>query len=347
MNQGSPELYITKHDDDSETQAIPLVRADVVNTIIVQFEKQGINMTEALRHANISREMLTDSSNMIVNTSVKSIFGKVYTDEGIFTFVEAVIHTQRTQLIPHFVRTLSKNLTLREVLTQFNLLIRESIPVASQYLEVNDNSAWFCSAMQHKEVNDWQEIFNVLYCVELIRSLTNNLAWRPKSLALIQSRHGQFAKNIPSDIQLLFSQQNTKISIDLELLDQTIYTHYPEPVAKEIIWHSTFTDTLYTALAPYVHEQNLDIELAATLLSMSTRSLQRKLLQEKNSFRAIKNSLLFNTACDLMKQNLNLTQISVQLGYADIAHFSRAFKRFSGIPPKRYQALLCDVTPDV
>ncbi|CAM4093567.1 helix-turn-helix domain-containing protein [Vibrio neonatus] len=343
MSQKNAELPATQESNDDIAKAIPLVRADIVNTIIVQFEKQGINMTDALLHANISREMLLDSSNMIVNGSVRSIFGKVYEDEGIFAFVQAVVHTQRTQLIPHFVKTLTKNLTIREVLTKFNLLIRESIPVASQYLEVDDKSAWFCSAMQHKEINDWQEIFNVLYCVELIRSLTNNEAWRPKTVALTQSRTGQFAQNIPSDIQVLFSQKHTKISVDLELLDQEINTAYPEPAPKEVVWHSTFTDTLYTALIPYVHEQTLDIELAANLLNMSTRSLQRKLLQEKNSFRAIKNSLMFNTACDLMNQNLSLTQISVQLGYADIAHFSRAFKRFSGITPKRYQVLLSGV----
>ncbi|OBT09392.1 hypothetical protein A9264_08970 [Vibrio sp. UCD-FRSSP16_10] len=337
MSQNTDKL---EDQQELTNDVIPLVRADIVNAVITQFEKQGINMTDALLSANISREMLLDSSNMIMNESVKSIFGQVYESEGIFAFVEAISYSQRTQLIPKFVKTLSKNLTVRDVLTKFNLLIRESIPVASQFFEVDSNSGWFCSSFRHEKIDDWQEIFNILYCVELIRSLTNNNDWRPKTVSLQQSRLGKFAQNIPSDIQLLFSQKVTKISVDTQYLDQLINTPYPEPEPQDIVWHSTFTDTVYIALTPYVHEEHLDIELAAKLFAMSTRTLQRRLHQEQNSFRAIKNSLMFNTACDLMCLNLSLTHISVQLGYADISHFSRAFKRFSGLTPKRYQAAL-------
>lgn len=320
---------------------IPLVRADSLNVLIIEFEKRGFDLSEELKVANISREMLSDSQNMIATSSILTLTELIYNKCGLLAYVEAIRHTLRTVLIPEFVKTLSKTLTIGDVLTNFNLLIRDSIPSSSQYLEVNDTTGWFCTANQYSvNTADWREIFTVMYTVELIRALTNNLSWLPKSVSLRQQRTGDFAKNIPGNVQLLFSQKHTKTSVELELLDQLIDTPYPEPEPREIVWHSTFTDTLYTTLQPYVHEQHLNIEMAADLFQMSTRTLQRKLQQEKNSFRAIKNSLMFNTATELMSRNLSLTQVSVQLGYADISHFSRAFKRFSGLTPKLYQVAL-------
>ncbi|NMO75338.1 hypothetical protein BCS96_11310 [Vibrio breoganii] len=323
-------------------EVIPLIRADVVRSVLTAFEKHGVDIDDALQHVNISREMLLDSNNMIMNESVRCIFEIVYNQNGIWPFVNGIQETLKTHLIPEFVKSLSHSLTIRDVLTKFNLLIRETIPVASQYLDVEHDTAWFCSAYKHKNIGHWQEVFNILYCTQLIRALTSNQNWKPRKVSLQQGINGDFAKNIPSDVQLFFSQKVTKISVELELLDQLIDTPYPEPEPREIVWHSTFTDTLYTTLLPYVHEQNLDIELAATLFDMSSRTLQRRLQQEKNSFRAIKNSLMFDTACELMSRNLSLTQVSVQLGYADISHFSRAFKRFSGLTPKLYQAALIE-----
>jgi AraC-like DNA-binding protein len=38
----------------------------------------------------------------------------------------------------------------------------------------------------------------------------------------------------------------------------------------------------------------------------------------------------------------SLTDISAKLGYADIAHFSRAFKKLTGFPPKDYRNRFLD-----
>jgi len=39
----------------------------------------------------------------------------------------------------------------------------------------------------------------------------------------------------------------------------------------------------------------------------------------------------------LIKSNLELTEIAYQYNFTDIAHFSKTFKRFIGISPKKYQ----------
>lgn len=334
---------IPKEIEKPNDVSIPLIRADALNALIIEFEKQGIDTSDALEAASISRELLQNNANMLPVNPIVVLTKHIYKKSGLFVYVQVIQQVLRSVLIPQFVRSLSKKLTIRDVLVKFNLLIRESIPASSQYLEVDKDTAWFCTAsLKNVHSEGWREIFTVLYCTELLRVLINNKNWRPQSVALQQTLDGDFAKNIPSDVKLLYGQNITKISVELDVLDNPIYSPYPEPEPKEIVWHSTFTDTIYTALQPYVHEQQLDIDLASHLFDMSSRTLQRRLQQEKNSFRAIKNSLMFDTACELMSRNLSLTQVSVQLGYADISHFSRAFKRFSGLTPKLYQAALIE-----
>ncbi|GAM59385.1 transcriptional regulator, araC family [Vibrio ishigakensis] len=41
-----------------------------------------------------------------------------------------------------------------------------------------------------------------------------------------------------------------------------------------------------------------------------------------------------------MEQGKTLTFIAKQLGYQDISHFSRAFKRITGLTPKLYKKSL-------
>jgi AraC-like DNA-binding protein len=39
----------------------------------------------------------------------------------------------------------------------------------------------------------------------------------------------------------------------------------------------------------------------------------------------------------LIKSNIELTEVAYQYNFTDIAHFSKTFKRFIGISPKRYK----------
>jgi AraC-like DNA-binding protein len=43
----------------------------------------------------------------------------------------------------------------------------------------------------------------------------------------------------------------------------------------------------------------------------------------------------------LIKSNIELTEVAYQYNFTDIAHFSKTFKRFIGISPKRYKESIC------
>lgn len=76
----------------------------------------------------------------------------------------------------------------------------------------------------------------------------------------------------------------------------------------------------------------------AAQLSISERSLHRHLSMRKTSFGEILDNVRYQRAKELLtKSTLSIEQIGDMLGFAETASFSRAFKRWSGEPPRSYR----------
>lgn len=76
----------------------------------------------------------------------------------------------------------------------------------------------------------------------------------------------------------------------------------------------------------------------ADKLGLSRRSMQRKLQASGTSFAALVETLMEDRACDLlMSSNRSVTSIAHDLGYSDTAHFTRAFRRWTGMTPSDFR----------
>jgi AraC-like DNA-binding protein len=79
-------------------------------------------------------------------------------------------------------------------------------------------------------------------------------------------------------------------------------------------------------------------EPAARLLGLSQRTLSRLLAREGTSFRAVLESVRFETAAALLRdRSLAIAEVSWILGYSEPAAFHRAFKRWTGKTPLSYR----------
>lgn len=77
----------------------------------------------------------------------------------------------------------------------------------------------------------------------------------------------------------------------------------------------------------------------ADQLKISERTLQRHLAIEGTTFQIILSETRKDKAEKLLKQNiLSIQEISNLLGYADVSHFSRAFKNWTNHTPKAYRS---------
>jgi AraC-like DNA-binding protein len=82
----------------------------------------------------------------------------------------------------------------------------------------------------------------------------------------------------------------------------------------------------------------VDQDLVSSRLNRSTSTLQRQLKSEGLSYRDVLESTQRDLAETYLRDNRHsLTQIAYLLGFSDQSNFSRAFKRWTSISPRRYQ----------
>jgi AraC-like DNA-binding protein len=82
----------------------------------------------------------------------------------------------------------------------------------------------------------------------------------------------------------------------------------------------------------------MSLEQIAQRLSMTTRTLHRKLAKEQQNYQAILQDVRFTLAKQyLMNQTNSIKQVAYMLGYEDVANFRRAFKRWQGESPQQYR----------
>ncbi|MDN8618744.1 helix-turn-helix transcriptional regulator [Variovorax ginsengisoli] len=83
--------------------------------------------------------------------------------------------------------------------------------------------------------------------------------------------------------------------------------------------------------------QQLTLTEIAQRLRISDRTIDRNLKKEGLSFRLLSQKVRLERAQDLLRQpDATLQQVSMELGFGDVANFSRAFRRDAGVTPKEY-----------
>lgn len=80
------------------------------------------------------------------------------------------------------------------------------------------------------------------------------------------------------------------------------------------------------------------VEGVASKLNVSPATLKRKLKAEGQSFREIKDEVLYSRAIkNLADKQQSIESIAEQLGYSDASNFAKAFKSWSGMSPSDYR----------
>ena len=95
---------------------------------------------------------------------------------------------------------------------------------------------------------------------------------------------------------------------------------------------------LRAIIRPYLSQGHPHISLVAEIAGMSERTLQRRLAQSGSTYSQIVQEARFSIASELLADpHLNITDIAFAAGYGNTPHFSRAFKRLTGMRPGDYR----------
>jgi AraC-like DNA-binding protein len=134
---------------------------------------------------------------------------------------------------------------------------------------------------------------------------------------------------------LAFGCEHDAIVMDRDILEMAIVgANAAAPVSPRPADAADLVAALVRDLLPYGHPR---IEQVAAHLRVSVRTLQRRLRDWGFSFEELVDDIRRAEATRLVvERQYSAMEIAFLLGYSDQAHFTRAFKRWTGLPPRNY-----------
>ncbi|CAH0992479.1 hypothetical protein SIN8267_02605 [Sinobacterium norvegicum] len=179
------------------------------------------------------------------------------------------------------------------------------------------------------------------FMIEMIRMLTGT-DWQPTEVFMQSDAvSDDFKALLGRRCKIYCQHSQTKIVIAKDLTVQNLVflnhqTGFSDDSALQ--GEDLSTANIAVLLKPYIDYGRMPINKAAVLLGVSSRTLQRRLLAQGTSYNAFVDGLLKQRMASLvLSSGDSFTDIAQLLGYSTPGHFSRAFKKLTGMSPREYR----------
>jgi AraC-like DNA-binding protein len=186
------------------------------------------------------------------------------------------------------------------------------------------------------------ELYRVTCMIQLVQ-LASGAHWSPEIIRLIIPETTAVGScSLLTKSKISFSQANTTISIPADVLQLPVRLEIPASKTKRRENQATINTDLAAAIRQiintYALAKNISIGEVASIADMSVRSLQRRLKENGLKFNDLMNQAKFAHAGDQLRDTkIPVKEIAASLGYSDPAHFTRAFRRWSGLAPNEFR----------
>jgi len=147
-----------------------------------------------------------------------------------------------------------------------------------------------------------------------------------------------------------FAQRRNEIVFEARWLDVPCLTRDP-PLALFFDRHASallrrlpapagFLDVVRGAIAESMRGSDPHLQVTAKRLSVSVRTLQRRLEEHGTSHKRLLDEVRRDSATKLLSdRSIGIGEVAYLLGFFDVSTFHRAFKRWTGSTPAEYRSL--------
>lgn len=215
----------------------------------------------------------------------------------------------------------------------------------SNWLERHGDQVRICSRLAgtegllHLEHSQWLQNIFPIYVVRQFAGPE----WAPATIAFEAHFSSTPAcQSFWPNSRFLYGQEASWIDVPISFLALPNRANKILPCLKEEeeVERSSYeiVDVLKLMLPSYLDERLPVLAEIAEMASVSTRSLQRKLSDVGITYSGLLDSVRFEKARKLLREtDTKIVEIAFASGYADAAHFTRAFRRFAGVTPGQFR----------
>jgi len=331
--------------------SIALTKAAFVEQFRKALDNNGVSTEQYFRKFRLPLAEIYDPEALLPEKPFWRLVNQVAIAEMIPDFGMQVAQVKPWHQVASIQPLINKQKNLKILLDTFCEIASSQSSIVNFSTRVDNGTCWFEYSGQPLISNDIQmELYRVTSMIELVQ-LAAGKNWRPIKVRLMMDRNKVVDKNsILIGCELMFSQAQTAIAFPAGLLNATISPVSDNKASsrsdmnrarrlEEIQDKSELVDALREIFTLYITEEDLSIEVIADIAGLSTRSLQRTMKKHEISYNNLLNEARQQYATTkLGNPEVKISDIAYQLGYNDAAHFTRAFKRWTGMTPSKFRS---------
>lgn len=327
---------------------IPLVRVSAFLPFVNFLKEVGTPTEKLLRQFKLPIFALDEPHALIPRHQAFAFIEKAAFLEGIFNLGCLVGEKTPFIALGGFGRLVCQSMTLYDAISTITRLEKYFNSGEHYYLVEKGEKAYLC-----QKYNSFDEIdpfygnqFSLMMMINLIRTVGGQ-SWCPSEVLLQSRQKKKFSEHFLSQAQISFDMDLTAVVFPRSFLSLPFSSSAnPISLEQQSDYHLlrasapslTLSQSLGQVLVSHFREGHPSVQLAAEIADTSVRTLQRRLADEGLTYSQLIARLRYDKAVQLLRNSsLKMIEIAEQLGYEDSAHFSRAFKRWTGLSPRDFR----------
>jgi AraC-like DNA-binding protein len=325
--------------------AIALTRATILLPVISYLGRNEAPIDRLLDRAHLPRWVMMHPEHLIPTVSAPRLMADAartlgITDIGIRAAEAAPIETLGT-----FGRLIRRSRTLGEAIAA---TIRHHPSYSSNgrmWLVDRGDEVEFCQAFVSRWDQNWAPASHYILTlmVQIVR-LAAGPDRRPAQVRL-QTGESSALRDHPlfAGAALRFAQPATAIVLPKAWLARPIRPADRASPDDVDAWSARaprrdFVGAAEQVVATLASDACPSIADVANAVGMTVRTLQRRLAAEGASYEKVVDGWRYRTATKLLTStDVNVLDVALEVGYSDHAHFTRAFRRWSGCSPTEFR----------
>jgi AraC-like DNA-binding protein len=325
---------------------IGLTRASILVPIVTYLDGVGAPVAKILARSGLPEWVLSDPETLIPTSGAPRLLTEAARSQGIADVGVQAGEAASIEALGTFGRLIRGARTLEEAVKA----TVDHHPAFSSngrmWLAHRGEQVELCQAFVNHFDEDWQQASHYILMLMLaIVRLGAGSTWKPDEVRL-QTGESAALRDVPalSTARLEFGQSETAIVFPRTLLARELRPSGDLQIADGVDrWRATapshdFVGSVVQAVETLSWEGYPEIDATADFLGVSVRTLQRHLALAGGSHEKVVAWARFKTAASLLEStDARILDIALDLGYSDHAHFTRAFRRWTGCSPREFR----------
>ena len=324
---------------------VPIIRASQVRPFLAAMDHIGAPRERYLRQAKLPLHVYDDAEAILPELFLWGLVDRLVRNEGIEDFgLFVATHTPLWQSEPEIIGLLQSLPSLWIALTTFCRLTRQvSTSVPFGIVREENHALLQRGQRPGTPGEDQAELYDLKLMIQLLQ-LAGGRDWAPPEVFVSEVNARRLSRSKEFDrVRVRCSDARsghfTCVVFPADMLAWPMNALVP-PCGLPLpnLLADNYLDSLRAIIGTYLPDRNMTIQLAAEMAGLSKRTFQRRLGDLQLDYNTlIDRERLKQARSMLIKPELPVTEIALNLGYSDAAHFTRAFRRWTSLSPREYR----------